>query len=86
MLSLRHRPICCQILGKVSDDVACDLHRGGGPGITGGELRVDAGSMIDEIGIKAGGLDLLLIQVPGKLMDNGADHFQMPQLLGADVR
>ena len=84
MLSLHDRSICCQVLGKVCDGVAGDLHGGGGPGVAGGKLGEYAGGVVHEIGIKAGGLDLLLRQIPGQLMNNGAHHFQMSQFLRAD--
>ena len=82
MLSLRHRTIRCQILGQIRNDIAGDLHRGGGPRIAGGKLRVDADGVIHEIGIKTGGSDLLLAEISGELMDQGANHLQVPQLLG----
>ena len=60
---------CRQILCQVGNNVACDLHCGRGPRIAGGKLRVDSHSVIDEIGVKAGGFDLLLVQIAGELMD-----------------
>jgi len=42
--------------------------------------------VIHEVGIKAGGADLILGEIAGQLVDDGAHHFQMAQLLGADVR
>ena len=71
MLSLHHRTIRGQILGQVGDRIAGDLHSSGGPGGAGG---------------KACGFDLLLAEVSGQLMDNGPNHFQVPKLLGPDVR
>ena len=41
--------------------------------------------MVDEIGIEAGLLDLIYREVPRELVDDGADHLKMPQLLGADI-
>ena len=35
--------------------------------------------MVHEVGVKPGGADLLLGQVPGQLMHNGADHLQVPK-------
>ena len=70
-----------QILGQVGDDIAGDLHGGGGPGVAGGELGIHAGGVIDEIGVKAGGLDLAVAQVAGELVDEGAHHFQVAQFL-----
>ena len=73
-----------KILGEVGDGVAGDLHGGGRPGAAGGELREHAGGVIQKIGVKAGGLDLLLGQIPGQLMNQCADHLQMPQFLCTD--
>ena len=74
-----------QILRKVGQDVAGGLHGGGRPGITGGELGIDAGGVIHKVGVKAGSPDLLLGEAPGELMDDGGHHLHMAQLLGADV-
>ena len=41
--------------------------------------------MIQEIRSESGGADLLFRQIPGELMDDGADHLQMSQLLGANI-
>ncbi len=82
-LSLRYRPICRHILSQIGDNVAGDLHGGGGPGVTGGKLGIDAGGVIYEVGVKAGGPDLIFVQIPRKLMDQGAHHFQVAQFLSA---
>ena len=42
--------------------------------------------MIDEIGIKAGSFDLILRQITGQLVNDGADHFQMPEFFCACKR
>ena len=42
--------------------------------------------MIDEIRRKGALLLLLLRQVPRELVDDRADHLQMPELLRADIR
>lgn len=42
--------------------------------------------MIHEVGIKAGSFDLILGEVAGQLVDDGAHHLEVSQLLGADVR
>ena len=41
--------------------------------------------MIHKVGVKSGRFDLLIGEIPGQLMDNRADHLQVPKLLGADV-
>ena len=84
MLFLHDRGICCQVLCKVRNRVACDLHRGGGPGIARRKLEEYAGGVVHEVGIEAGGLDLFFRQITGQLMNNGAHHLQMPQFLCAD--
>lgn len=84
MLSLHNRSICGKILGEIRDGIAGDLHGGGGPGIAGGELWEHAGSVIHKIGVETGGLDLLLGQVSSQLVNQRADHLQMPQFLCTD--
>lgn len=75
--------LCCQILCQVSDGIAGGLHCGGAPGGAGCGNGVHAGSVVHKVGIKTGSFDLLVAEVPGQLMDNGAHHLQMPQLLRA---
>lgn len=43
-------------------------------------LGVDAGGMVDKIGVVASGFDLFRGQVACELVDDGADHFKMAQL------
>ena len=81
MLSLHDCSICCQVLCQIGDGIAADLDAGCGPGRTGGCGGVDAGGVVDKIGVEAGGFDLILRQVPGQLVDDGADHLQVPQFL-----
>ena len=73
-----------EVLGEVGDGIARDLHRRRRPRIAGGELREHAGRVVNEIGIEAGLFDLIYREVPRELVDDGADHLKMPQLLGAD--
>ncbi len=75
--------LCRHVLSQIGDHVASDLHRGGGPWITGGKLGIYPSGVIDEIGVKAGGADLVIVQIAGQLVDKSTHHFQMPQLLGA---
>ena len=72
-----------EVLGEVGDGIARDLHRRRRPRIAGGELREHAGRVVDEIGIEAGLLDLIYREVSRELVDDGADHLKMPQLLCA---
>ena len=78
--------LCPHVLGDVGDGVALGLEIGRGEGHSCGGNGVDPGGVIHEIGIKTGLLDLLHGEVAGKLVHDGADHFQMGQLLRADVR
>lgn len=84
MLSLYNRTLGGEVLGEVGDGIARDLHRRRRPRIAGGKLREHAGRVVDEIGIEAGLLDLIYREVPRELMNDGADHLKMPQLLRAD--
>lgn len=70
-----------QVLGKICDHIPSHLHGGGAPGRAGGGGGVDAGGVVHKIGVKACCADLLVSQVPGQLMDDSADHLQMPQLV-----
>lgn len=79
MLSLHHRPICGQILCKVGNNIAGDLHRRGRPRIARSKLWVDASGMIHKICVEASSLDLCLTQIAGQLMDQCAYHFQVAQ-------
>ena len=76
--------LCCKVLCQVGDGVARNLHGAGGPRRAGGKLREDAGRVVDKIGGEARLADLLLRQIARELVDNGADHLKMPQLLCAD--
>ena len=82
MLSLQGRTICCQVLCQIGDSIAGGLHRGGTPGSTGSSSGVYAGGVINEIGVKSCGFDLLIGEVSGQLMNYGSYHLQMTQLFG----
>ena len=84
-LPLHHRPICRQILCQIGNSIACNLHGRGGPGGAGGKLRIYTSGVVHKVGIKSGGFDLLLAEVPGQLVDNGSNHFQMSELLSSNV-
>lgn len=82
MLFLRSRTIGGHVLGEVGDGVAGGLEGGGGEGHSACGLRPDAGGVIHKVDVKAGLFDLLDGEVAGELVDDGADHLQMRQLLG----
>lgn len=85
MLFLRSRTIGGHVLGEVGDGVAGGLEGGGGEGHSACGLRPDAGGVIHKVDVKAGFFDLLDGEVAGELVDDGADHLQMRQLLGTDI-
>lgn len=68
------------ILAQVGDGITGGLHGGGGEGHAAGGLRPDANGVIDEVGCEAGIFDLFDGEIPGELVDDGADHLQMSQL------
>ena len=70
-----------QVLGQVCDGVALDGDTGGGPGEAGGGGGVDTCCMVHEIGRKGGVLDLGVGQLPGELVDDSPNHFQVPEFL-----
>ncbi len=76
---------CSQILVKVGDGVALGGDGHSIKGNTGGGLGIDPKTVVHEVGIQSGGLDLLLAQVAGELVNNATHHFQVGQLLGTHV-
>ena len=76
----------CQIFRQIRDWVALNLHTGSRPGKTGGSGGINTGRMVHEIGRKGGILNLRVFQVTGQLMDDGTDHFKVPQFFCANVR
>lgn len=73
------------ILAQVGDGITSGLHGGGGEGHAAGGLRPDANGVIDEVGCEAGIFDLFDGEIPGELVDDGADHLQMSQLIGTTL-
>ena len=73
------------VLAQVGDGITSGLHGGGGEGHAAGGLRPDANGVIDEVGCEAGIFDLFDGEIPGELVNDGADHLQMSQLLGANI-
>lgn len=84
MLHIRSRTICCQVFGQIRDGVAGDLHGARRPGIARSKLRENARRVVNKVGIKAALFELLRRQISRKLMNDGANHLEMPQLLCAD--
>ncbi len=75
-----------QILRQIGDGIAFDGHGSSTSGEAGGCGGVHTGSVIHKIGSKGAVLNLAVLQISGQLMDDGPNHFQMAQFLGADVR
>ena len=71
--------ICGKVLNKISHGISLDLHGCCGVGETGSGGGVDTGGVIHEVGRKGTVLNLAVFQIPGQLMDDGADHFQVSQ-------
>ena len=75
---------CGHIFAEVTDHVALDADAGGIPREAGGGSGVDAGGVIHKIrGKGRTAADLLVGELPGELVDDGADHLQVAQFLGA---
>ena len=73
-----------QVLCEVRDGVARDLHGARRPRVTRGELWENARRVVDKVRLEPSLLDLLLGQIARKLVNDRADHLEMPQLLCAD--
>lgn len=86
MLYISWRSLCCQIFCQVSDGIAFDSHHTGVVQSTGGSVGKYACGVIHKVRGKGRVLDLGIFQIPGKLMDNGTDHFQVPQFFCTDIR
>ena len=81
MLYLVKRSLGTQILCKIRDGIALDLHGCGVPGETGSRRWIDPGCVIHKVGRKGRIQDLGILQIPGQLVDNGTDHLQVAQFL-----
>lgn len=68
-----------KVFRQITDHITLDCHGCGIIGPTGGSGGVDSCRVIHEVGIKACGFDLIFAQIAGQLMDNGADHLQVPE-------
>lgn len=82
-MCLHDRSICGQVLGQIRNGVTGDGDAVRAPGRARGSCGVDRGGVIDKVGGKAALLNVVLRQVPGKLVNDGSHHFQMAQFLGA---
>ena len=72
-----------EIFHEVRDDIALALQRRCGEGNACRALRVDAGRVVDKVGVKAGILDLFGREIPRELVEDRCDHLNMRELLRA---
>lgn len=79
MLYLVKRSLSPKVFRKICYRISLDLHGCGTPGKTGCSGWIDAHRVIYKIGGKRGVLDLGIFQISGQLMNDCADHLQMPQ-------
>ena len=70
-----------EVFHEVGDDIARALQGCCREGNACSALRIDTGRMVDEIGFKAGCLDLLGREVARELIEDGCNHFDMRQLV-----
>lgn len=76
---------CSQILSKIRDGVAFGLEFTCVLRNPTGRLRPYGKGVVDIVGAKAGGLDLLRSQIAGQLVDDGCHHFEMRDFLRPNV-
>jgi len=74
------------ILDQVCHRIPLYLHTESVPGGARCRGRINAHSMVDEIGGKRRFLDLAVLKIPCKLMNDRTDHFQMAQFLRPYIR
>lgn len=74
-LRMRVCSICCHILIQVGDGVALGLQSCCGEGDACRRCGIHAKSVVDVIGVKAGGDDLVFCQALCELVDDGSHHF-----------
>lgn len=76
-LCARPCTICCKVFKQIGDCIAFGLQRSRSKRIAGRGLRVDAGRVVDKVGVKAAFLDLFWGQIAGQLVNNGRNHLLM---------
>ena len=78
---------CCHIFGQIADRISFYTDGGRRPGEPRSCRGIDPCGVVHKIGGKGRiTLNLLIRQISGQLVYDGCHHFQMPQLLCADVR
>ena len=71
------------ILVQIGKNIAGYLKRGYGERRPRCRLRVNAGGVIDKVGVKSAALDLVVGEIFRQLCDDRRDYFLMRELLGA---
>lgn len=71
-----------EIFRQIGNGVALDGHGRGIPGEARRRRGIDPYGVVHEIGRKGRVTELIVLQIPGQLVDDGPDHFQVPQLFG----
>lgn len=66
-----------EVFVQIGKYIALDADIGCGKGRSCGRLRINACSMINEIGIKAGFLDFFRRQISGELVEDCSNHFHV---------
>ena len=81
-LFLHSRTISRKIFRQIGNGVALDGHGRGIPGEACRRRWINPYGVVHEIGRKGRVTELIVLQIPGQLVDDGPDHFQVPQLFG----
>ena len=71
-----------QVLRQIGDGIALDGHGRGIPGETCRCRGIDPYGVVHEVGCERGVTELIVLQIPRQLVDDGPNHFQMPQFFG----
>ncbi len=72
--------LCCHILHQIRNGIAHGLKHGSRERCSRSSLGPKSQCMIHVIGVKTGSLQLFHGQIPGELVDDGGDHFEVAQL------
>ena len=79
---MRYCSICRQVLVQIRDNIPLDPHVFHVKGHARSGDRIKTRGMIHKIGGKRCARDILLLEVAGKLVQNGRDDLQMRELFG----
>lgn len=71
--------LCCHIFMHICNRIARRLDHRCTPGLSGSRLRPQADCMVDIIGGKSLLFKFFCCEIPGKLVNNGTDHFHVCQ-------